>query len=105
MSKFLTLLRTLLICGILGFGIAYMCVRELDKDVKRVLPPPVHISSAVVQARQTRPASAFPRARARLVVSQSNCAFPGVGAVPPNRIQTSGFRQAGPVATKDKQAK
>ena len=36
MSKFLTLLRTLLICGILGFGIAYMCVRELDKDVAKM---------------------------------------------------------------------
>lgn len=36
MSKCLTLLRTLLICGILGFGIAYMCVRELDKDVAQI---------------------------------------------------------------------
>lgn len=58
------------------------------------------IYSAAVQARQTGPASAFPRARARLTVSQLNCAFPGVGAVFPNRIQTSGFRQAGPVVTK-----
>lgn len=36
MKTFLKEFPSLLVCGILGFLIAYMCTREIDKDEERI---------------------------------------------------------------------